>query len=86
MISRTILKIFKKNFRESLDLTLLHKIRFKFFVVTSRTWPPDLIFDFFPILAQKSKKLFRFNGRVETKDIGTINKGHIKVSNGGHDI
>ena len=71
--TQTIFKNFEIFFRGILDLILLHKIGLKLFLVTSRIWPPDLIFDFFQILAEKRKKLFRFNGRVETKDIGTIN-------------
>ena len=71
--TQTIFKNLEKIFRGILDLILLHKIGLKLFLVTSRIWPPDLIFDFFQILAEKRKKLFRFNGRVETKDIGTIN-------------
>ena len=70
---RQFFENFEKKFRGTLDLILLHKIGLKLFLVTSRIWPPDLIFDFFQILAEKRKKLFRFNGRVETKDIGTIN-------------
>ena len=71
--TQTIFKNFEKKFRGTLDLIPLNKIGLKLFLVTSRIWPPDLIFDFFQILAEKRKEIFRFNGRVETKDIGTIN-------------